>query len=128
MGNNLRYDAAMAHISDLLSEGTRARAATRSAPHRDRRHTRVRERASSVLRRAAGRRAPVTPESASPRRVFALVATAAFLATLDLFIVNIAFPSIQARVPRLDTVGRIVGAERLCDRVRGAVGAGGQGG
>jgi EmrB/QacA subfamily drug resistance transporter len=35
------------------------------------------------------------PGHASPRRVFAVVAVGVFLATLDLFIVNIAFPSIQ---------------------------------
>jgi EmrB/QacA subfamily drug resistance transporter len=52
-------------------------------------------RLASMTRRAGGR-GPVTPGSASPRRVFALVATAAFLATLDLFIVNIAFPALQA--------------------------------
>jgi len=64
--------------------------------HRDGRRSRTGARAGSVLRRVAGGRSPVPPESASPRWVFALVATAAFLATLDLFIVNIAFPSIQA--------------------------------
>jgi EmrB/QacA subfamily drug resistance transporter len=49
----------------------------------------------SAPARAAGRsRAP--RKSLSPGKVFAIVAVAVFLALLDLFIVNIAFPAIQA--------------------------------
>lgn len=89
MSKNPTQEAAWVDVDDLGSE---AAARQRASAGR----IGIRARAASVLRRAAGGRPPVTPESASSRRVFALVATAAFLATLDLFIVNIAFPSIQA--------------------------------
>ena len=59
-----------------------------------------------------------------PRRwqVLLVVTAGAFLANLDLFIVNIAFPAIRCRLPAGEPLGAVVGGERLRDRVRGPAG------
>ena len=57
-------------------------------------------------------------------QVLIVVTAGAFLANLDLFIVNIAFPAIQADFPGAGLVGALLGAERLRDRLRRAARAG----
>lgn len=121
MTSHPAYKVAAARIDDLLEEGARQRLARESTRERgSRSRLEAHSRVASVLRRADRGRPSITPESASPRRVFALVVVAAFLATLDMFIVSVAFPAIQAGFHGASPVERLVGAERLCDRVRGA--------
>ncbi len=53
-------------------------------------------------------------------QVLTLVSVATFVASLDLFIVNIAFPDIRADFGGASVGGALVGAQRLRDRVRRA--------
>ena len=57
-------------------------------------------------------------------RVFAIVSVGVFMAGLDLFIVNIAFPDIRARLRRDEPRRPVLDPERLRDRVRRAARAG----
>lgn len=98
MSSDLTRNAAPTRVDDLSRQGARQpRGSEQRPPQKRRRPARyVRSGVASLAHRTGRTRPAITPESASPRRVFALVAVAAFLATLDLFIVNIAFPSIQS--------------------------------
>ena len=57
-------------------------------------------------------------------KVTLTVSVGVFMASLDLFIVNIAFPDIQRDFSVDQPELAVVGAERVCDHVRGAAGSG----
>ena len=60
-------------------------------------------------------------------KVLALVSVGVFMVSLDLFIVNIAFPEDRGRLRRLERLHHLLGAERLRDRDRRADGLGAAG-
>ena len=65
-----------------------------------------------------GRSRPGRPVGRRRRWVFAVIAVGAFMAQLDLFIVNIAFPRFSESFPGELAVVALVGAQRLRDRLR----------
>ena len=59
---------------------------------------------------------------ASPTLVLVIVCAGVVLASLDLFIVNVALPSIARDLHQPNLGDALLGAQRLRDRVRGAAG------
>ena len=76
----------------------------------------------SVGREATHSPAPQAADGAPSRRrwlVLSVLAAVAFMAQLDLFIVNVALPTIGAELPQHPSQRPVLGAQRLRDRVRG---------
>ena len=105
-------------VESLLFPGSSSRNSTISTSSR---------RSSCARPPDGGRGSSLAPASAGAHRwrVWAIVSVGVFMASLDLFIVNIAFPDIQRRFRRHESRRAVLGAERLRDRVRRAARAGG---